>query len=705
MKRLNKSLFSPIAQSSSHHNASFINGVQALCSNQLSNFSMSSSHSCGFISIMSPHESIASKQEVSIRGSSSSWEERMKKGLQSIRHRGPDSSHIWIDPHRGGKVALAHARLSIIDLKGGDQPLSNHDQTIHVVVNGELYDYERIRSDLMNRCGYTFKTHSDSEIVLALYQEYGLEMFKHLRGEFVFSLWDSKAGIMIVAKDRFGIKPLFYTKDEKSGAVLFASEMKAFFEMGIKCEWDEDSVVYPGSYDQRTLFKNVYQFPPGHYAIIALHDVNMRQLLEESIRHRLKADVPVGVYLSGGIDSCAVLGLSNKILKEHFKSNGSIDAFTLSFKDHVAFDEASIAAKQAQLSGAKYHEIPITQQELADHFEETVYHCERPNIQTSFIAKFLLSRAVRDAGYKVVLTGEGSDETFCGYPWFKIDLLNDSQALAKHDREEIVNLLLEKNIGFRYMFKSFFASSSENSKPDPVKKLVGFHPSFLSVSLASHYDQFLHSHLVPSEEEKEAMLRYRLLNLVDASVTDKMKHKWNNVHSSMYLWAKTLFQNFILVHLGDRCEMAHSVEGRVPFLDHHLVEYVNNLPLSLKLKADLDNKVLVEKYALREATKDVLTEEVYQRIKHPFTSPPSTWNKNGPVYQLFQETLRSSEFDKQPFYDRKKVVQFLDTVHESQDPTTLQAYDGTLTHLTCLAFIQKRFNPSLPSPSTTTRWP
>lgn len=158
----------------------------------------------------------------------------MQKGLQSIQHRGPDSSHIWIDHKRGGKVALGHVRLSIIDLTGGDQPLSNEDNTIHVVVNGELYDYERIRSDLMHRCGYKFKTHSDSEIVLGLYQEYGLDMFKHLRGEFVFSLWDSKAGIMIVAKDRFGIKPLFYTKDEKSGAMLFASEMNAFFEMGIK---------------------------------------------------------------------------------------------------------------------------------------------------------------------------------------------------------------------------------------------------------------------------------------------------------------------------------------------------------------------------------------------------------------------------------------------------------------------------------------
>ncbi|KAF0984642.1 hypothetical protein FDP41_000541 [Naegleria fowleri] len=646
----------------------------------------------------------------------------MQKGLQSIQHRGPDSSHIWIDHKRGGKVALGHVRLSIIDLTGGDQPLSNEDNTIHVVVNGELYDYERIRSDLMHRCGYKFKTHSDSEIVLGLYQEYGLDMFKHLRGEFVFSLWDSKAGIMIVAKDRFGIKPLFYTKDEKSGAMLFASEMNAFFEMGIKCEWDDqDSVVYPGSFDQRTLFKNIYQLPPGHYAVIPLHDVNSMKVcrywdldyqekdLVATNRTQEKTESQViremvGVYLSGGIDSCAVLGLSNKILKEHFKSDGSIDAFTLSFKDHPAFDEATIAKKQAQLSGAKYHEIPITQQELADHFEEAVYHCERPCIQTNFIEKFLLSRAVREAGYKVVLTGEGSDETFCGYPWFKIDLLNDSQALKQHDREEIIKLLMEKNIGFRFMFTSFLASNSDSSKQDPTHKLIGFQPSFLSVSLTAHYDQYLNSHLTPSEEEKEGMLRYRLINLLDPATTDKMKNKWSKVHSSMYLWAKTVFQTYVLVHLGDCCEMAHSVEGRVPFLDHHLVEYVNNIPLDLKLKADLERKVLIEKYALREATKDVLTEEVYQRIKHPFTSPPSTWNKQGPMYQLFQETLRSADFDKQPFFDRKKVIQLLDTVHESEDPTMLQAYDGLLTQLTGFAFMQKRFNPSLPSPSTITRW-
>ena len=201
-----------------------INTVSKATSTQSRGFCTQSKLYCGFVSILSPKGSVKKLKQ------GTSWESKLQKGLDTIKHRGPESSHIWVDKNE--KVALGHARLSIIDLTTGDQPLSNQDNTVHVVVNGELYDYERIRQDLIQK-GYSFKTKSDSEIVLALYQEYGTQMFKYLRGEFAFTLWDSKAGIMLAAKDRFGIKPLFYTI-QKDGTVLFASEMKAFFEMGVK---------------------------------------------------------------------------------------------------------------------------------------------------------------------------------------------------------------------------------------------------------------------------------------------------------------------------------------------------------------------------------------------------------------------------------------------------------------------------------------
>jgi len=412
----------------------------------------------------------------------------------------------------------------------------------------------------------------------------------------------------------------------------------------------------------------------------------VRNLLEESVTYRLRADVPVGVYLSGGIDSCALLGLSNKILREKYNTDGSIDAFTLSFKDHKAYDEASVAKKQAALCGAKYREVAITQKELADNFEDATYHCENPMIQTNFVAKYLLSRAVRDAGYKVVMTGEGSDEIFCGYPWFKIDMLSDTNNISSDEMKEIMDHLIQNNVALRHIL-------SKRNETESVKKLIGSQPFFMT-TFSKSFKEVLKSKYKATKEQEEALARHRMMELLEPHIIDKMKNKWNNVHTSMYVWARSVLPAYLLTHLGDRSEMAHSVEGRVPFLDHHLVEYVNQLPLSIKLKPDLSNKVLIEKYVLREATKDVITEEVYKRVKHPFTSPPATWNKEGELYQFMQQTLRSADFEKQPFYDKKKIEKMLNTVHSAQDQTVLQEFDTLMIYLTSVVLLQKRYNPS-----------
>lgn len=410
-----------------------------------------------------------------------------------------------------------------------------------------------------------------------------------------------------------------------------------------------------------------------------------RELLEESVRLRLRADVPVGVYLSGGIDSCAVLGLANNILRQTHQHR-SIDAFTLSF-DHASYDEGAIAEKQAKFCNAKFHKVNVTQAELAHGFEDAVYHSENLQVQANFVAKFLLSRAVHNAGYKVVLTGEGSDEVMAGYPWFKLDyVMHDEQFLNKpeHERKQIIDAIIAKN----HAVAPVLTARTDTPITALMQRYLGTRSSVINMEnmIRERVQPFLHKPVDILESS-----RYKLMYL-DSDAVSKMGTKWNTIHTSMYIWAKSMLQNCILTALGDRMEMAHSIEGRVPFLDHVFVEFMNSIPLSMKLKLQSDGS-LVEKYVLREATKDVLIPEVYTRMKHPFTAPPATF-KQGPLYKYHQEILRSSVFARQPFVDQKRVVKLLDDLHvnhEKFSPAQLNDMDTLLMYLSCMAVIQKRY--------------
>ncbi len=356
-----------------------------------------------------------------------------------LRHRGPDAQHVWVAPD--GRAGLGHARLSIIDLETGDQPIANEDGRLHLVVNGEFYDFERIREDLERR-GHVFRTRSDSEVALHLYEDLGTRSVHTLRGEFALAIWDARDGQLFAARDRFGIKPLYYTKYRET--VYLASEVKALAALGVPLRWDRESlydIQFVAHPPDRTVFDGIYQVPPGcclltdgaHIRIMPYwdwdypdandrtHDTEpgewverLRHSFEEAIRLRLRADVPVACYLSGGIDSCAVLGVAAQLAAR------PLQAFTLSFDD-ADYDEVGFAEEQATRSGAEFCRIDVRSENLADHFAAAVYHAERPFVNAHAVAKYMLSRAVRDAGIKVVLTGEGSDEVFAGYPHFRRD--------------------------------------------------------------------------------------------------------------------------------------------------------------------------------------------------------------------------------------------------------------------------------------------
>ncbi|HEY2773249.1 MAG TPA: asparagine synthase (glutamine-hydrolyzing) [Candidatus Binatia bacterium] len=640
---------------------------------------------CGIVAILSDGEPVDA-------GS-------VERATRALHHRGPDARHCWIDEE--ARIGLGHARLSIIDLSTGDQPLANEDATIHAVVNGELYDFERIRRELEDK-GHRFATRSDSEILLHLYEDLGLGCMEHLRGEFAFVLWDSRRRILVAGRDRFGIKPLFYA--QRGGKLLFASEAKALFAAGVPARWDHESFFDANSLvvprQDRTLFASVRQVPPGHLLVASGSRVEiqrywdfdypladavdersdaecaelLRDALDEAVRLRLRADVPVGCYLSGGIDSCAVLGLASR---HRIKP---IRTFTLRF-DRAEYDEGPIAREMADKVGAEFQPIALAQADLAEHFADAIWHGETLCLNAHGVAKFVLSRAVREAGYKVVLTGEGSDEILGGYPPFRRDmLLYDS---AGQEPQVVARLLAELDSA-NPLSHGLLLPDGNSLPAGRVKTALGFVPSWMEAYGSTGRKM----HALFSDQYLRLMAgRDSFGGLIDhIDVAGQLAGR-SPVHQSLYLWAKTQLVNYVLTMLGDRMEMAHSVEGRVPFLDHHVVELVRSLPVRQKIRGT------VEKYVLREAARPVLTETVYARHKHPFTSPPVALAPDGKLHELLQETLRGQALESLPFYDRGKVVGLLDRL-PAMSVAERTAIDPALMMLLSACTIQQRFRPS-----------
>jgi len=606
---------------------------------------------CGIAAVLSRQSSISPKT--------------IQAGMASLNHRGPDGRQHWTS--KDGRAALGHTRLAIIDLATGDQPISNEDATVHIVVNGEFYDFERIRGELQGR-GHRFRTRSDSEIALHLYEDYGPECMHHLRGEYAFVIWDERNHQLIAGRDRFGVKPLFYA--EHAGGLYLASEAKALFAMGVPAGWSHDA-IYAGGFimpGERTLFHGVHAVPPGNYlrATRESHRIHQywdvdyprddipqpprteqeyvdgfRAVLEDAVKTRLRADVPVGCYLSGGIDSCSVLGLAS------LHHDGPVRAYTLTF-DGPQYDESVIAEEMAVRAGATYQPIPMKQADLATNFRAAVIQSEIPFINGHTVAKFMLSRAVRESGYKVVLTGEGSDEILAGYPHFRRDMLLFHT--VGQDPDE-TSRLLEKLVEDNQVSRGLLLPEGDADAGALCQKLLGFVPSWLEAMSGTSArmralmrDDFL-------EPFRRTDVIATLLSSLD--VRGRLEGR-NAVHSALYLWAKTILPHYILSNLGDRMEMAHSIEGRVPFMDHNVAEYLHKVPVSLKIRG------MTEKYILREAVKDVLTRTVYERQKHPFLSPPATLHPDEPLHALMQDTLRSKATADVPFLDQKKVVAALD---------------------------------------------
>lgn len=549
-------------------------------------------------------------------------------------HRGPDGFGYRTLPGQG--VGFSHARLSIIDLneERARQPFVSADGRQLLVHNGEFYDYQRIRARLVAQ-GERFHTRSDSELVQHLFPRLGMDaMLPQLRGEFAFALYDANEQALYLVRDRFGIKPLYYAHID--GGLVFGSELKVLFaHPDVKRGFAAEGLFHqlmqtmvPGT----TAFAGVEQVKPGHYLKIQRRNGTLqiqatcywdmhfplarerpsfeeqdavdavRESLLDAVNLRMVADVPVGCYLSGGIDSCAILGLASAC------AQGPVKAFTIGF-DHKAYDESAIAKEMALSCGADHDIMRLSGDELYGHFRETLWHTERTIYNTLGVAKLLMSRHVRASGYKVVMTGEGSDELFGGYPAFRRDLflhgLDDLPAADKARWHEEMN-------ASNALFSGAMLARDEVHDA-ALDARVGFTPSCLQPWLACGAE-------VPALLHPELRVQLRGYDpgaAIAETLNPEQLQGRHALDKAQYVWSKTMLEGQILTWGGDRVDMANSMEARPAFLDHHLAELAVCLPPELRIKGG------VEKYVLREAMKGLLPEVLYKREKFAFMAPPA----------------------------------------------------------------------------------
>lgn len=543
-----------------------------------------------------------------------------------LAHRGPDGVGLYLD----GRFGMVNTRLSIIDLEGGDQPISNEDGRLWAMQNGEIYNYPELMEEL-GSLGHRFSTRSDTEVIVHAFEEWGEGFLDHLDGEFALAVWDREAGELFLARDRFGIRPLFLA--ELGGDVAFASEAKALLRHP-RAERRLDPAVLLETFTlwavqpDRSAFPGIRELPPGHHVRVGAAGLGsprrwwdlhfgpregtlraspealaeeLLALLDDATRIRLRADVPVGVYLSGGLDSSATAALARRHTRRE------LVAFGIGFEDE-RFDESSYQDVMADELGVSLRRVTVSGREVAEAFPEVVRMAEKPMLRTAPGPLLRLSRSVREAGFKVVLTGEGADELFGGYNIFRETMVRRFWA---RDPESRMRPALLGRL-YPYLARDlsrgggFFAEFFRGGLEDVDDPLYSHRPRFRTTSRNL---RFLDA-AVRAEAERGGSPEDRLLARLPASFA-----RSGPLGRAQYLEVQTFLTGYLLHSQGDRMLMANSVEGRFPFLDVHVAEFAAALPERLRLRD------LQDKYLLRKALAGVLPESVRARPKRPYRAP------------------------------------------------------------------------------------
>jgi asparagine synthase (glutamine-hydrolysing) len=582
--------------------------------------------------------------------------DELERMIRALRHRGPDGDGFYHDD----SVGLAHARLSIIDLTTGAQPIHNEDKTVWVVFNGEIFNYIELRSDLERR-GHRFYTHSDTEVLVHLYEEYG-EAFAHqLNGQYAIALWDRTQHKLLLCRDRVGIAPLFYTT--RNGRLLFASEVKALLPV-----FDAAPALNPAALDQiftfwttvgaDTVFKDVWQVRPGE--MVVAHDGTLRrqtywdwdfpqpheyftapeetqadqlrELLLDATRLRLRADVPVGVYLSGGLDSAIIATLVRDV-------GAPLRTFSIGFED-VGLDESEHQRVMSAYLGTDHSQVRCSPADVGDAFERTLWHTESPLLRTAPVPMRLLSQRVHEQGYKVVLTGEGADEVFGGYDLFKEAKIRLFWARNPDSRWRPLLLkrlypYLEFSPGRAQAFAQAFYGDDLRNTDSPW------------FAHAPRWTTTAHCKLFYAADFA-AHLREGARDALRSSVSQALE-RWHPFNRAQYLEAKTLMGGYLLSSQGDRMLMANAVEGRFPYLDHRVIEFAARVPPRLKMK------VLREKYLLKQAMRARLPDAIRARHKQPYRAPdiPAFFTRPLP---FVDELMSEDTVRRYGYFDAQKVA-------------------------------------------------
>jgi asparagine synthase (glutamine-hydrolysing) len=544
----------------------------------------------------------------------------------TLAHRGPDGTGIYQERRFG----MVNTRLSIVDLEGGDQPLSSEDRRFWVMQNGEIYNGPELRVEL-EALGHRFETHCDTEVLVHAFEEWGPASLERLNGAFAYAIWDRQKEELFLARDRFGIRPLFLA--EISGTLLFGSEAKALLcHPDLVPELDPLAISETFSLwangPDRSAFRGIRELPPAHYLIVGPEGIReqvrwwsvefarreewrqepvedlaaeLLELLEDSTSLRLRADVPVGAYLSGGLDSSATAAIVRRL------SEQTLSSYALSFKDPL-FDESEFQRRMAAELGTELETIQVGGREIAEAFPETVRFAEKPMLRTAPAPLFLLSRKVRESGLKVVLTGEGADEVFAGYNIFRENKVRRFWAREPESqaRPQLIGRL------YPYLARD-------------LAKTGGFMKAFFGKNLTDTQDP-LYSHLIRFENTARCQRfmtpEFRSRAAADGNPQQRLKDRlpdsfdsFTPLGKAQYLEIHTFMQGYLLHSQGDRMLMGNSIEGRFPFLDHRLIEFAAQVPDSFRLRA------LQEKFLLRRAVKHLLPPEIGSREKRPYRAP------------------------------------------------------------------------------------
>ena len=574
-----------------------------------------------------------------------------------MRYRGPDESGVHTEPG----IGLANVRLSIIDLGGGHQPMHNADESLWITFNGEIFNYIELRQDLIAR-GYRFQTGSDTEVILHLYEEQGENCVHSLNGQWAFAIWDTRKRKLFLSRDRLGVRPLFYSI--VGNDLIFASEIKSIFvHPEISRDLDllalDQIFTFWCTIPPRTAFKNVCELPPGHSLTIENGRVQIYadwaldfdgvwnnqkseeeyieetvDLLKDAVRIRLRSDVPVGSYLSGGLDSTIVTSLIRQF------SSTELRTFSISFVT-PELDESLFQREAVSFLHTTHQEINCDYSDIARSFADVVWHSEKPMIRTAPTPMYMLSRLVRDSGIKVVLTGEGADEVFGGYDiykeakirrfWLRQPASKRRASLLRRLYPYQANLSKQSDAYLR----SFFS----------IEKHGGENPFFSHLprwELTSRLKLFF------SNEVLSAIGSYDCLDEL-ASQLPANFDSWPPLCRAQYLETTLLLPGYILSSQGDRVGMAHSVEARHPYLDYRVVELGARMPPNLKMK------VLDEKYVLKRAFGTGIPHSVASRPKQPYRTPDgkSFFTHNVPEY--INELLSPSKIRAIGIFDPNAV--------------------------------------------------